>query len=145
MQFDNIINTILNEEEVTKDDKLAALSKLTGKLDREFKVIYCEYQRHEIVQPVTYDVRGSTLGEALEQLPEHVFDDIFSSDPGFYEEEWEAMKQDDDEVIDYLNDIDVGGFSFLAVYEDNELIAGFEPDPEFYEEEGIDFDDPERQ
>jgi hypothetical protein len=131
MKFDNIINSLLKEEDISKEDRLRSLKSLVG-LKRTFDVFYKRYERHEDVPAEKYVVSGRTLWDALGELPEHVLDDVLYD---LDEEDVEAFQNDEESLINCLNDIDIGGFSYLTIYENGKVLVGVEGEEEEEEEE----------
>ena len=129
MKFDEFINTLLKEEEISdREKRISALKSLNDV--RTFHVEYQGYDRHDFVPVEKYVVSGVTLWDALQELPEGVFEDVF------YLDEVRIIEFEDNEeaVKDYIDNIDTGGFPFLAVYENGELLCGF-PEEEGYEDD----------
>jgi len=147
MYFNKLIDNLLgeNNKELSQQDRIDILKKdkgVLGKKARRFTVIYVEYERHGGPPPVTYYLTGYTIGEALEQLPPEVFEDIFfflpTDPPSEGDYNWKEMSVNDEEIKNYLGNVDIGGFSFLGVYENGELVAGFDAEDHYDEDEQID-------
>ena len=126
MRFNEFIDNILKEE-LSREERIDALKNLNDV--RTFHVEYQGYERHEYVPVEKYVVSGVTLWDALQELPEGVFEDVFYLD----EEDFAELANNEEAIKDYLNNIDTGGFPFLAVYENGELLCGF-PEEEGYED-----------
>jgi hypothetical protein len=129
MRFDEFINNLLKEEETSdRKKRISALKDLNDV--RTFHVEYQGYERHEYVPVEKYVVSGVTLWDALQELPEGVIEDVLYLD----EEDLLEFENNDEAVKDYLDNIDTGGFPFLTVYENGELLCGF-PEVEDNEED----------
>ena len=141
MNFKNYYNNILKED-ISREKRIQVLKSMPH--TRSFDVKYYEYDRYSVPPVKNFNVNGDSLFEALKQLPEDVFEDVFlmaPEDTDYYSEE---------ELKNYLNDgIDIGGFSFIEVWENGEFLCGIdgsfreEADEDGYAE--IDWDDPDRQ
>lgn len=130
MRFNEFIDNILKEE-LSREERIDALKNLNDV--RTFHVEYQGYERHDFVPVEKYVVSGVTLWDALQELPEGVFEDVFYLD----EEDIAELANNEEAVKDYLNNIDTGGFPFLTIYENGELLCGF---PEIEDNED-DFDE----
>ena len=129
MKFNKIINSLLKEEEISDREKRINTLKSLNDV-RTFHVEYQGYERHEYVPVEKYVVSGKTLYDALQELPEGVFNNVFYLD----EEDFAELANNEEAIKDYLNNIDTGGFPFLTVYENGELLCGF-PEEEGYEDD----------
>lgn len=138
MNFNKLINSLLGEELSDRERRIHTLR--SARMIRSFVVKYYEYYRYSVPPAQTFHVEGTTLFDALRQLPVEVFRDIIE----YWDEGLLDTFNNEEALIEYLNDIDIGGFSFIDVFENGEHYCGINGDWREDEEE-IDFDDPDRQ
>ena len=123
----------LKEGELSEREKrINALKNLNNDV-RTFHVVYQRYERHEYVPVEKYVVTGETLYDALQKLPEGVFDDVFYLD----EEDFAELANNEEALKEYLDNIDDGGYPFFTIYEDGTFLCGI---PEEDNEEVFDED-----
>jgi hypothetical protein len=110
----------IKEELSDREIRLQALKELPTK--RTFEVFYQPYERHGDAPSEEFIVSGLTLFDALEELPGGVFNDIFGN---LSDEELYNMSENEEDVKDYLDNVDPGGWPFLGVYENGVFLCGF--------------------
>jgi len=129
MEFDKIIDNFLGEG-LSREDRIKVLKSMST--DRDFNV---EVYGGRGVK--NFEVSGETLFDALKQLPEVIFKEIFDNVDDFSDFEEEDKEK---EVFDILNvSYGEGGLN-VNVYEDGILLCGCDSPDAYSPEEEYDDD-----
>ena len=113
-RFDTVINSLLKEEELSdREKRIEALKSIPR--ERNFNV---EVYGGRGIK--TFGVTGDNIFNALRQMPENIFEDIFYGIVDF-----SNFEESEEEVLSFFNVChgESGGIN-VNIYEDGQLICG---------------------
>lgn len=81
---------------------------------RKFDITYFEYDRHDELSSTTFHkVGGNSLLAAVNKLPDNILADVYGEVDGVKDD----RPKTDVELLQILQNIDIGGFSYLVIKE----------------------------